>query len=123
MSALSLSRTFSALAAAGTVLWWAAMLLRPEWREPFVWPGLPDSALLAFLPADAAGWIGLPLAYAWTGKRLYWVAFLAVASYSTLIVIGLCIAQNGAWLGVPFMLASTLPPWGLELWMRRHEAS
>jgi hypothetical protein len=116
------------LQAAGVLVWWAVMLLYPEWREPFKATSAPDSTLFGYLPADLVFYVvgTLLAAYALARREAWgWPALCVVAgacAYAALYNWGIVLLGSGALFAALFMTPSMvmLP---LFAWLLRPRAS
>lgn len=90
--------------AVGTAIWWTLILSIPRVMQWFVWPGLPETALIAFLPSDIVFLILIPLV--WTARQTnsLWNGHRYALHSATLLTLTLCTLTRGAWLGAILML-------------------
>lgn len=102
-------RTVYAITVAiGTACWWALILTAPKVFGWFLWPRLPDAALIAFLPSDIAFLILLPLVYTVNPSPALWNAHRFATHAATMTTLTLCVLSRGAWLGGGLMLGVSL---------------
>ncbi|MCW5941993.1 MAG: hypothetical protein KIS66_07160 [Fimbriimonadaceae bacterium] len=101
-------RLYPVALATATVGWWAAIALSPEVRRWFVWSSVPESVLWAFLLADLAFLVGMPVAYACSRSPSWWVAHFWGASYATATTLSLSLFCGGGWLGSALMCVATV---------------
>ncbi len=104
---------FLVVQAAGTVVWWAVLLLYPASRQPYMAPGAPDSSLFSFALGDLAFYILGSLVVAWglwRHKPWAWAMLCLHAGaivYSALYGLGLVLFSGGGW-GSLMMLPSAI---------------
>ncbi len=104
---------FLVMQGGAALLWWSVLLVWPATRRLFVFPGAPQSVLLAFLGPDlllftGASWIaawGLKKSASWAWGML--CLHVGAVSYATLLCWSLALSQGGGWAGVLLMTLST----------------
>lgn len=114
MTLRRLAAPYFALQGALTLLWWAALFLRPPLRAYFQPPGGPEIHLLAFLPPDLLLFAGASLAAAyafardagWRSSAAWLVA--GATTYAALYGLALALATGAAWLSAVLMLPAAL---------------
>lgn len=94
--------------AIGTALWWVLLLSSTAVRSWFLWPGLPDAVLIAFMPADIAFLVVVPLAWSARHSLSLWNIHRYATHYATLTTITLCVISGGGWLGAAMMVLASL---------------
>jgi hypothetical protein len=103
---------FLTVQGAGVVAWWAALLLFPSARSPFLVPGAPDETLFAFLGADLLLYAGGSFVAAYgLSRRCPWAwpvlcIHAGAVVYAALVGLALPLLSGGAWLGAILMAPS-----------------
>lgn len=94
------------------LLWWSMLLIWPAARRPFVFPGAPESVLLAFLGPDLMLFMGASWLAAWglrKSTRWAWGMLCLHAGavcYATLLCWSLVLMHGGGWMGALLMTLS-----------------
>jgi hypothetical protein len=97
---------------AGAAAWWILVLVSDEVRRNFLWAGLPDSILYAFLLPDALLYIGAPLLAAYgLFRRRRWAypvlcIHLGAVAYALIYSMSLSLSWHSGWIGAALMLPS-----------------
>ena len=105
-------KAYSVSVAFGGALWWMLLVSSATIRSYFVWPGLSERVLFAFLPADILFIILIPLAWSVRPSVFLWNAHRFATHYATLVTCALCVYTKGAWAGAILMLIASI---GAEL--------
>ena len=122
MRAQKASRVYAGAVAIIAAVWWFILFAQPESRRMFLWDGLPDTVFFAFFPADLVFVIGCGAAFAFTGKRVFWLLAIGAFGYATVLTVILCRAHESGWLGAWLMLVGSAICFTLE-WMMRRDAT
>ena len=72
MRARGLAIGYLLVQAAAFAGWWLALLVEPRWRRHFTFESAPDTALIAFAPADLAVVVASVFAASGLARRRRW---------------------------------------------------
>ncbi len=108
MLGLTSAKVYAVGIAIGTLVWWVFLLFVPEIKALFLWPGMPETVLLAFLPADLIFFVIAPLVYAVKPKTSVWNFHRFGVHYASVACLTLCLVTQGGYLGGILMLVASI---------------
>jgi protein-S-isoprenylcysteine O-methyltransferase Ste14 len=108
MLAPGLRKAYAVTVAFVTAFWWAFILSVPQVKALFLWPTLPERALLAFLPADILFFILVPLIWSVKQSEQLWNMHRFSIHYGAAVTISACLLTRGGWLGGVLMALAAL---------------
>jgi hypothetical protein len=126
--ARQLAAVYFAAQGLATVGWWAALMLVPAWREPFLGTGVSFGMLSAFAPGDlvllvptsaaAAFGIARSTSWAWTPALFAAACGMYASAYSVAVPFTVGGGIGGAVIMAPVLLLAPAALLATRHWMK-----